>query len=286
MAHQIAIFGKGGSGKTTIAANLCAALAEAENRVLLVGLSPTADSSHLVLGGATTKTLGDFLTAPSKIGASALVASGYRGIGCIETGDFYRNEQCTSRNISESLQSLLRLGVIQEYAPDFVIYDIPGDVGCSGTTMLGDVAIQTALLVASADFQSMFAANRFASMLSRSLPAEAITLVANGNASSFEDSLVADYAKLVGLPLAATIPRSLVVRHSELYGKTVIEAAPLSTHAYTYRRLAKLLTDQGTVTGRKQLYPLSVADLRHWARSWGERLGELEFGIIQDGAGI
>lgn len=286
MARQIAIFGKGGAGKTTIAANLSAALAEAAYRVLLVGCSPTADSSYLILGGSTPTTLSDYLTAPVKNDPSALLARGYRGIGCVETGDFHHSEQCASRNIAQSLQNLHNLGIVQDFAPDFVIYDILGDIGCSGAPMLGNIDIQTVLLVASADFQSMFAANRFAAEIPHTLPGTAITLVANGNASSFEDSLVADYAKQVGLPLAAAIPRSLVVRHTELYGKTVIEAAPLSTHAYAYRRLAQLLTDQRIATARNNVHPLTAADLKLWARSWGERLGELEYGIIQDGAGI
>lgn len=282
MAQQIAIFGKGGAGKTTIAANLSAAMAEAGKRVLLVGCSPTADSSYLLLGKASPHTLLD-----SNAGTPTdLVAYGYRNIGCIEAGDFHQSEPCASRSIAESLQNLNRLGVMKHYAADVVLYDITGDIGCGGVALLGDLAIETALLVASADFQSMFAANRCATVISRVLPGTTLALVANGNVSSFEDSLVADYARRIGLPLAAAIPRSLVVRHSELYGKTVIEAAPLSTHAYAYRRLATWLTNLPLGDSGKPLRPLSFDELKTWARSWGERLGELEFGIIQDGAGI
>jgi len=284
--RQIAIFGKGGAGKTTIAVNLSAALAEAEYRVLLVGCSPTADSSYLILGESVPLTLRDYLATPDRFDPASLMATGYHGIACVEAGDFLHTNQCASRSIAEALQYLHASALLQEPSPDFVIYDIPGDISCNGAALLGDITIQTALLVASADFQSMFSANRFATLIGRTHPEARITLVANGNASSFEDSLVADYAKLIGLPLAAVIPRSLVVRHSDLYGKTVIEAAPLSTHAYAYRSLARKLLDYEPSGNGPGIATLSDVDLRTWARSWGERLGELEFGIIQDGAGI
>lgn len=287
MTKHIAVYGKGGAGKTTIAANVSAALAEAEKRVLLVGCSPTADSSYLIVREPIPVTLGDYLASPEHIDPSMLVVKGYRDIACVETGDFHRTDQCAVRNIAEALQCLHSTGILPKLAPDFVIYDIPGDIGCNGAALLGNIPVKTVLLVASADLQSMFSANRFASLISRALPEADVTLVANGNSSSFEDSLVVDYAKQVGLQLAATIPRSLVVRHCDLYGKTVIEAAPLSTHAYTYRRLVKqLINDNGGNANPSRITPLSDIRLKQWARGWGERLGELEFGIIQDGAGI
>lgn len=286
MSRHIALYGKGGVGKSSIAANLSASLAEAGHRVVLVGCSPTADSTYPLLGGVSPTLVSDYLQSPERIDPARLIATGYRGVGCVEIGDFLSDSHCTTRQIADALQRLHELTVLQDYDPEFTIFDLPGAIGCHGVVSLKDLEIQTALFVTTADFQSMFAANRFASLLANAPQSVAVAIVANGNAGSFEDSLVADYAQQVGLPLAATIPRSLVVRHSELYGKTVIEAAPLSNHAYAYRRLARLVADQTFVMHERRLQPLSAADLKLWARSWGERLGELEFGIIQDGAGI
>lgn len=287
MAKQIALYGKGGTGKTTIAANLAAALAEAGHRVLLVGCSPTADTSHLLVGEAVPKTLFSYLGAEVKPTAADIITTGYRGIGCIEVGDFPGSESCTSRSVAAALKLLQELAVIDTFAPEYVIYDMPGDVGCIGDSMLETLQIDLSLVVTSADFQAMFAANRLVGLLARLQLPGFMAIVINGSISSFEDSFVADFAGQVGLGIAATIPRSLAVRHSELYGKTVIEAGPLSTHAYTYRRLARLVSEHGRIgdNGVKAA-PLAAARLKEWACDWGKRLGELEFGIIQDGAGI
>lgn len=287
MAKQIALYGKGGTGKTTIAANLAAALAEAGHRVLLVGCSPTADTSHLLVGELVPQTLFSYLQAAVKPAVDDIITTGYRGIGCIEAGDFQGSESCTSRSVSAALTLLGELEVVERFAPDFVVYDMPGDIGCIGETMLESLGVDLSLVVASADFQAMYAANRLIAFLSRLRHPGSLAIVINGSISSFEDSFVADFAGQVGLGVAATIPRSLTVRHSELYGKTVIEAGPLSTHAYTYRKLARLVSGGGRPGGSGvTAAPLEAARLKEWAHDWGKRLGELEFGIIQDGAGI
>jgi len=286
MAKQIAIYGKGGSGKTTIAANLSAALAETGFRVLLVGCSPTADSSHLLSGDTVPRQLLSAQTGANKPDLSAIITSGYRGIGCIEVGEYPGDDRCTSRNVAAALKLLQELAVVETYAPDFVIFDMPGDVGCIGEAMLAETANDLSLVVTSADFQSLYAANRLIGLLSRSQHPGSIALVVNGSVSSFEDSFVADFADQTGVKLAAAIPRSFAVRHSELYGKTVIEYGPLSTHAYSYRKLARLVTEGKRSTGAGLAAPLEAARLKEWAHEWGKRLGELEFGIIQDGAGI
>lgn len=286
MAKHIAIYGKGGSGKTTIAANLAAALAETGFRVLLVGCSPTADSSRLLSGETAPRRLFPAQTGANRQDLSAIITSGYRGIGCIEIGEYPGGERCTSRNVAAALKLLQELAVVETYAPDFVIFDLPGDVGCIGEAMLAETANDLSLVVTSADFQSLYAANRLIGLLSRSQHPGSIALVVNGSGSSFEDSFVADFADQTGVKLAAAIPRSFAVRHSELYGKTVIEYGPLSTHAYSYRKLARLVTEGKMSAGPGKAAPLEAARLKEWAHEWGKRLGELEFGIIQDGAGI
>ena len=149
-----------------------------------------------------------------------------------------------------------------------------------------DRAVDLSLIVTSADFQAMYAANRLISLLKKTSAKSGIALVVNGSVSSFEDSFVEDFAGQVGLTVVAAIPRSFAVRHSELYGKTVIEAGPLSTHAYAYKGLARQIVEDGFARSGRKAKPLDAATLKEWAHEWGRRLGELEFGIISDGAGI
>lgn len=284
MAKQIALYGKGGVGKTTVAANLAAALAGCGKRVLLIGCSPTADSSHLLIGETVPVTLDSFSRREITPEPEQLITAGYQGVGCIEIGEPPENCSCSSRTVAAAIDRIYEMGVIEKFGPDFVIYDMPGDPGCLNELSLEKRALDLSLIVTSADFQAMYAANRLIALLRGG--AGKIGLIVNGSVSSFEDSFVEDFAGQVGLPVAAAIPRSFAVRHSELYGKTVIEAGPLSSHAYAYRSLARQIVDNGIRgTGRKA-EPMEAPRLKEWAHEWGRRLGELEFGIISDGAGI
>lgn len=283
MAKQIAIFGKGGVGKTTIAANLAAALGHL-GRVLLVGCNPTGDSSHLLIGERVPATLHSFLRNNPDSDSEELIIAGFQGVGCIEIGDPPDSCGCSTKSIAAAIDKIGEIGVIEKFGPDFIIYDMPGDPGCLSELTLEKRGLDLALIVTSADFQSLYAANRLISLLGRAANGSRLALVVNGSVSSFEDSLVADFADKAGLTVAAAIPRSFAVRHSELYGKTVIEAGPLSSHASAYRSLARRIADDGFAGGKSE--SLDQMALKEWAHEWGRRLGELEFGILADGAGI
>lgn len=286
MAKQIALYGKGGVGKTTIAANLAAALAGGGGRVLLIGCNPTADSSHLLIGETVPVTLNSFLRSEVRANPEELITIGYQGVGCIEIGEALDNCGCSSRNIAVAIDRIHEIGAIDTFAPDFVIYDMPSDPGCLSELALEKRAVDFSLIVTSADFQAMYAANRLIAFLKRAAGKSSMALVVNGSVSSFEDSFVEDFARQVRLTVAAAIPRSFAVRHSELYGKTVIEAGPLSTHANAYRGLARQISENRLIKSSDRAESLDAATLKEWAHEWGKRLGELEFGIISDGAGI
>jgi nitrogenase iron protein NifH len=286
MALKIAIYGKGGVGKSTIGANLSAALAGSGRRVLLIGCNPTADSSHLLIGESVPVTLNAVVMQKGALALEEIITIGYQGVGCLEIGEPADSCGCSSRSIATALEKLSASGIIEQFAPDLVIFDMPGDLGCLGELTLDKSTVDLSLIVTSADFQSMYAANRLIAALKRGKEKSRIALVVNGSASLFEDSFVEDFARLVGITVVAKIPRSFAVRHSELYGKTVIEAGPLSSHANVYRSLARRLSEEKIANNRSALQPLDAAKLKEWAHEWGRRLGELEFGILSDGAGI
>lgn len=286
MAINIAIYGKGGVGKTTIAANLSAALASSGKRTLLIGCNPTADSSHLLTGDDTPVILNPLLGRDGDLAVEEIITIGHLGVGCLEIGEPAANCGCSSRNLAVVLDKLYDSGVIESFAPDFVLYDMPGDLGCIGEITHQKNRVDYSLIVTSACFQSIYAANRLIALLTKSPAHRGVALVVNGSVSSFEDSLVEHFARQVGLTVVAAIPRSFAVRHSELYGKTVVEAGPLSFHANIYRSLARLIADGKLARHKVAATPLDAAQLKEWAHEWGRRLGELEFGIISDGAGI
>ena len=289
MAHHIAIYGKGGVGKTTLASNLSAAFAETGRKVVLVGCDPKCDSATLLLSGEAPPSVIELIASGERISIGKAVVKGYRGIACIELGDPFHTGECASREIGRASELLRELDVFGQLAPDLVLYDLPGDAGCFGlSNPVGISPVQQTLVVTSADVMSLYTANSFFMMLGRQRDGIRIpgALIANGLNGPFEESLVDDFARQVNSRVIGAIARSLVVKQCELYGKTVIEAAPLSNLAYGYRRLARHIIDENVISSLPAPIPLKPEDLKTWARSWGDRIHELEHGIIRDGAGI
>jgi nitrogenase iron protein NifH len=289
MAHHIAIYGKGGVGKTTLAANLSASFAEMGRKVVLVGCDPKSDSAALLHSGETRPSVIELIASGKRISLEEVVTKGYRGIASIEVGDPFHTGECASREIGRAFELLHELNAFEELAPDLVLYDIPGDAGCFGfSNPVGISPVNQALVVTSADVLSLYTANSIFRMLGRQRDGCGVTgaLIANGLNGTFEESLVDDFARQVNSGVIGAIARSLVVKQCELYGKTVIEAAPLSNHAYVYRRLARHILDEKIISSLPAPVPLPLNDLKKWARTWGDRIYELEHGVIRDGAGI
>ncbi len=287
MTVQIAIYGKGGVGKTTLAANLAAAMAETGKKVFLVGCDLKIDSGTLLHGKSLVPTLLEYLRADETPEVADIMVSGFQGVSCIEVGDSLDDDECATRSIRKALELFYRLEFVEQVKPDYVIFDIPGEMSCARrSSLLFDSPPEWSLVLASGDLMSFYAANSFVRSMAKHPDTQGVALVGNALAGSFEKSFVSDFALKAGVPVAALIPRSLVVRHCELYGKTVIEADPHSTQAQVYRRLALKIIEERFEEERAVLTPFSTAELKAWAQEWGNRLGELEFGIIQDGAGI
>lgn len=286
MTQHIAIYGRGGAGKSTLASNLAAAMAEIGHRVVLVGCDPTGDSTILLHGEKPRPSVIELLRAGERPTIEQLVTKGYRGTACIEVGDPFLIGECAASGIGRAINLLHDLDAFGRLDPDVVFYDLPGEPGCSGYAVAS--LVRKAFIVTSADVMSLSTANslfRIIGQRGSNVPL-AGALIANGLTGSFEESLVDDFARRVNSRVIGSVPRSLVVKQCELYGKTVIEAAPLSNHSYHYRRLVRHVIDERVIAALPIPRPLSPGELKTWARSWGDRLYELEHGVIRDGAGI
>jgi nitrogenase iron protein NifH len=289
MTQHIAFYGKGGAGKSTLAANIAAALAEGGHRVLLVGCDPKADTGTLLHGRESVRTIIDSLAAGDDSPAETFVTKGFRDVACTELGDPADLGECAAVGIARAFARLAELQVIAASRADFVFYDIPGDTGCSGVASpIRQIACQRAFVVIGADLTSLYTANALfrdyqQHRQERPIP---VALIANGLSGSFEDSFVRDFARQVGVQLFGSIPRSLVVKQCELYRQTVIEAAPLANLAHYYRRLARYLVAGDLPEHSAVPQAITTADLKQWARGWGDCISEMEFGVIRDGAGI
>lgn len=133
--RQVAIYGKGGIGKSTTTQNLTAGLAELGKNVMVVGCDPKADSTRLLLGGLAQRTVLDTLREEGEdIELEAIMKTGFKGIKCVESGGPEPGVGCAGRGIITSIGMLERLGAYTEDL-DYVFYDVLGDVVCGGFAM-------------------------------------------------------------------------------------------------------------------------------------------------------
>ncbi|MBI1921044.1 MAG: AAA family ATPase [Geobacter sp.] len=286
-AQHIAFYGKGGVGKSTIATNVAAALAEKGIRVLLIGCGPRDDSTTLLTGENKRPSVLELLREGRKVRAGDVTLEGFNGVRCIELGDIYQSGDCAGEGIAAALSALTDGGVFAEVDPHVVFYDVPGEIVCGGLALpMKNSLVRKTYVVSSPDLVSLYAVNnifRTISRFGREGGARLGGIIANGLTSSFAESYITDFAGKTGSGVISFIPRSLITLQSELYGKTVIEVAPNSNQAYIYRRLAGLIIENDNTTIPT---PLDQPELRSWARQWGDRIFELETGVIREGAAI
>ena len=131
---KIAVYGKGGIGKSTVTGNLAAAFASLGKRVIQIGCDPKADSTINLLGGEPVMPVMNYLREhddePESI--EEISKEGYGGVLCIETGGPTPGLGCAGRGIIAALEELEKKGAYEKYQPDVVIYDVLGDVVCGG----------------------------------------------------------------------------------------------------------------------------------------------------------
>ena len=131
---KIAIYGKGGIGKSTMTSNLAAAFAYLGKKVIQIGCDPKADSTFNLLGGHPVQPVMNYLREHDEDPESIEDISriGYGGVLCIETGGPTPGLGCAGRGIIATFSLLEDLGLFEKYEPDVVLYDVLGDVVCGG----------------------------------------------------------------------------------------------------------------------------------------------------------
>jgi nitrogenase iron protein NifH len=278
---QIAIYGKGGIGKSTTTSNLSAALAELGLKVMQFGCDPKSDSTNTLRDGKFIPTVLDTLREKSTVKASEVIFEGFNGIYCVEAGGPAPGVGCAGRGIITAVELFKQQKVFDELDLDVVIYDVLGDVVCGGFAVpIREGIAEHVFTVSSSDFMSIYASNNLfkgISKYSNSGGALLGGIIANSIGPPFSKEIIDDFAEHTATQIVEYIPRSITVTQSELQGKTTIEAAPESAQAGVYRSLAKKIANH---TESKTPAPLEVADLREWAGKWADRLLALEQGKV------
>lgn len=245
--RQIAIYGKGGIGKSTTTQNLTAGLSELGKNIMVVGCDPKADSTRLLLGGLAQKTVLDTLREEGDdVELDAIMKTGFNGIRCVESGGPEPGVGCAGRGIITSIGMLENLGAYTEEL-DYVFYDVLGDVVCGGFAMpIREGKAKEIYIVASGEMMALYAANNICKGIKKYALKGGVRLggiICNSRNVDREIELLRAFAKELGTQLIHFVPRDNVVQRAEIRKKTVIEYDPNEKQADEYRELARKIEE-------------------------------------------
>ncbi|MAF82762.1 MAG: AAA family ATPase [Gammaproteobacteria bacterium] len=251
---QIAIYGKGGIGKSTVSTHLSYAIANQGKCVLQVGCDPKSDSTHNLLTQFTQPILEvlskhDFEYEDIEIDEillkSPLLFDDNGTVFCAEAGGPEPGIGCGGKGVIEAIKTLKRLHVFEELNPDIVIYDILGDVVCGGFSMpIRDGYAEETYLVTSGELEALYQATNVMGAVrrfSRRSGAKLGGLIVNLRGLADEERIVNDFAEKMGTRVLSINPFSQLIKECGGDTKTVFEDFPDSTEAEQYRQLATII---------------------------------------------
>jgi nitrogenase iron protein NifH len=274
--RQIAIYGKGGIGKSTTTQNTVAGLASLGKKVMIVGCDPKADSTRLILHAKAQATVMDLVRERGTVEdleVSDVLKVGYGSVKCVESGGPEPGVGCAGRGVITAINFLEENGA---YTPDldFVFYDVLGDVVCGGFAMpIRENKAEEIYIVVSGEMMAMYAANNIARGILKYAATGRVRLaglICNSRNTDREADLIEALAKKMGTQMIHFVPRDNQVQRAELRRMSVIEYSPAHKQADEYRALAQKIADNKMLVVPK---PLTMDELEELL---------MEYGIIPD----
>jgi nitrogenase iron protein NifH len=247
--RKVAIYGKGGIGKSTTTQNTVAGLAEMGKKVMVVGCDPKADSTRLLLGGLAQRSVLDTLREEGEdVELTDIRSGGFSNTLCVESGGPEPGVGCAGRGIITSINLLEQLGAYDAGENlDYVFYDVLGDVVCGGFAMpIRDGKAEEIYIVCSGEMMAMYAANNICKGIlkfAQSGKARVGGLICNSRNVDNEKEMIGEFAKRLGTQMIYFVPRDNDVQRAEINRKTVIEWNPECGQADEYRKLAQSIDD-------------------------------------------
>ncbi|MGB0696081.1 MAG: nitrogenase iron protein [Rhodospirillaceae bacterium] len=283
--RQIAFYGKGGIGKSTTSQNTLAALVEMDQKILIVGCDPKADSTRLILNSKAQDTVLHLAAEAGSVEDLELedvLKIGYKDIKCVESGGPEPGVGCAGRGVITSINFLEENGAYDDV--DYVSYDVLGDVVCGGFAMpIRENKAQEIYIVMSGEMMALYAANNISKGILKYANTGGVRLgglICNERQTDKELELSEALAAKLGSKLIHFVPRDNIVQHAELRKQTVLQYAPESKQAEEYRQLATKIhhnSGQGVIPT-----PITMEELEEMLMEFGimksdeQALAELE----------
>ncbi len=248
--RQIAIYGKGGIGKSTTTQNTVSALAEAGYKCMIVGCDPKADATRLILNSKAQATVMDMARergAVEDLELEEVLLQGFRGIRCAESGGPEPGVGCAGRGVITAINFLEENGAYSDDDTDFVFYDVLGDVVCGGFAMpIREGKAKEIYIVTSGEMMAMYAANNISRGILKYAQSGGVRLgglICNARKTDREHELISALAEKLSTQMIHFVPRDNQVQRAELRRQTVIEYSPEHPQADEYRALARKIAE-------------------------------------------
>lgn len=233
---RIAIYGKGGIGKSTIVSNLAASYAQ-NLKVMVIGCDPKADTTRTLVGNRIPTIL-DVVRDKKDSSPDKIIFIGYKDVQCVESGGPEPGVGCAGRGVIVAMNLLERLDAISDEL-DIIIYDVLGDVVCGGFAVpLRENFADEVYIITSGEYMALYAANNICKGIKK-LNSRFGGIICNCRGIDNEVNIVTEFAEKVGSKIMGIIPRSELVQKSEVEAKTVIQKFPESDQAAIYQKLAE-----------------------------------------------
>lgn len=253
------MYGKGGIGKSTTSSNVSAVFGKLGLKVLQIGCDPKADSTKNLLSGSRMSSVLNILNTNSDATVDQIVAKGFAGVFCLEAGGPEPGIGCAGRGIISVIETIQKLDLFEKLEIDIVIYDVLGDVVCGGFAVpLRMEFAKEVYLITSGEVMALYAANNIAKAIKRFGMRNDVRLggiICNCRNAYLEKEKVLMLAANLGTEVISWIPRDNIVQEYEMQGKTIIEGAPESAVAETYKRLAEHI-----VSNDRFVVPMPMSD--------------------------
>ena len=270
--RKVAIYGKGGIGKSTTTQNTVAGLAQMGRQIMVVGCDPKADSTRLLLGGLAQKSVLDTLREEGEdVELSDIRKKGYGNTWCVESGGPEPGVGCAGRGIITSINMLESLGAYEESEDlDYAFYDVLGDVVCGGFAMpIRDGKAEEIYIVCSGEMMAMYAANNICKGIVKFAQSGSVRLgglICNSRAVDNEKEMIEELAKKLGTQMIFFVPRDNDVQRAEINRKTVLEWDDKVPQADAYRGLAMAIDSN---TNFVVPTPLDIEELEQLLMEYG-----------------
>ena len=239
---QLAIYGKGGIGKSTIATNISVFYAEMGLRTLIIGCDPKCDTHITLIGKKKIYPVLELLKKKNEISEKdrdKIIVNGYLGVKCSEIGGPEPGVGCAGRGILVGLDILKKFGIFDQF--DVILYDVPGDVVCGGFAKpISKDYAREVYIVTSHEYLSLYAGNNISNML-YNLKVPLGGIIANSRDGNLKQEILRDFTSSIGSKIISIIPWSEIIQECVKVHKSILEYAPESEITDVFRQLAKLI---------------------------------------------